>query len=51
MDENQDAWKSIFEAVRIDNEVFRKQLERMEAEDIAPDPESPLLQPIKDYAQ
>jgi hypothetical protein len=53
MHANRDAWKGAHEAVQGHYNTFNKQLEMMvsEEEDVASDPESPLFQPIRDYAE
>lgn len=48
--ENKAGWKELIETLDEHQQVFNKQLERMQKDDIVPDSQSPLLEPIKQYS-
>ena len=51
MERNKEGWKSVLETLKSHSLAFNNQLAKMMDDDAAPDPESPLLNPIKVYAR
>jgi hypothetical protein len=51
MIENKEARKKLISTIDDHQRVFNEQLVRMKKDDLVPDPESPLLGPIKQYAE
>jgi hypothetical protein len=50
MVENRGAWRRLVEEVDGHQRLFNEQLERMRVADEVPDPDSPLLAPVRQYA-
>jgi hypothetical protein len=51
MIENKEAWKKLIATIDDHQKVFNEQLVWMKKDDLVPDPESPLLAPVKQYAE
>jgi hypothetical protein len=51
MAENRTAWRELLTTVDEHQKVFNEQLTRLKAENMVPDPESPLLGPVLQYSK
>jgi hypothetical protein len=51
MIENRLAWRNLLDTIDEHQTTFNEQLRRMKREDAVPDPESPLLAPMQQYAE
>jgi hypothetical protein len=51
MIQNKVAWRNLLDTIREHQMTFYEQLRRMKKEDTVPDPESPLLAPMRQYAE
>jgi hypothetical protein len=51
MMENEDAWRELVKTLDTHQQVFNEQLGRLKAKDLDPNPDSPLLGPIKQYSE
>lgn len=51
MDSNKEAWKNILQTIQRHQRTFEHQLKNMDAQQVLPDAEPGLLDPIKEYGQ
>lgn len=51
MDSNKEAWKSTLHTIQRHQQMFDQQLEHMNAQDVLPNAEAGLLNPIKTYGE
>jgi hypothetical protein len=51
MVENRAAWRDLLVTIDDHQKVFNEQLIRLKAENMVPDPESPLLGPVIQYSE
>jgi len=51
MAENRIAWRQLLVTIDNHQKTFNEQLMRLKAENMVPDPESPLLGPVKQYSE
>jgi hypothetical protein len=49
MERNKEAWNEVHDTISRHKANFEEQLKRLEAADMAPDLDSPLIGPIKTY--
>lgn len=51
MVENKEAWRELISTIDDHQRIFNEHLRRLDREDLIPYPGSPLLAPVKQYAE
>jgi len=51
MVENKEAWRELLSTIDDHHSIFNEQLGRLDGEDLVPYSDSPLLAPVKQYAE